>query len=243
MWWPVTHDPLVPGAQEHSLRGQSGDAARVARFTWRSKVNLVLLQSYYCQSVMFLVIMAAAVVSDLTCTPCTWKNRMRLDINTGRRAARSDIPLVFIQWDFAWLFIKGEVGVGSKFNLGKDLNSDTTHRPHQLQQQRLSTRRRRGLGSVFDRMCAAVPSGGQGFGTSRRNSGNSLGRADPKGPAALCQHDRGVGPRWAGCNAQKHKGLKRFTSKESWWMFLLLGGHRYGGGFVWTGCICGKLPG
>lgn len=30
-----------------------------------------------------------------------------------------------------------------------------------------------------------------------------------------------------------NKGSERFfRSEESWWMFLLLGGHRYGGGFV-----------
>lgn len=126
--------------------------------------------------------MAAAVVSDLTCTPCTWKNRMHLDIDTGQQAARSGLPGCLL-------------GVGSKLNLGKDLNSDTTRRLHQLHQQRLSTRRRRGLGGVFDRTRAAVPSGSGGFETSRQNSGNSDGRADPKGPAALCQRDRGVGPR------------------------------------------------
>lgn len=35
-----------------------------------------------------------AVVSDLSFTPCTWKNRTHPDIATGRRAARSDILLM-----------------------------------------------------------------------------------------------------------------------------------------------------
>lgn len=39
MWWSVTRDPSVPGAQERSLWRQSGHALRMAHFTRRTKVN------------------------------------------------------------------------------------------------------------------------------------------------------------------------------------------------------------
>lgn len=41
------------------------------------------------ECVVFPVVMAAVVVSELTFTHCTWRNRTQLDIATGRRAARS----------------------------------------------------------------------------------------------------------------------------------------------------------
>lgn len=40
-----------------------------------------------------------------------------------------------------------------------------------------------------------MSTGGGGFGKSRRNFGNSDGRADPERPAALCQPDHHVGSR------------------------------------------------
>lgn len=102
------------------------------------------------ESASFAVITAAVVVSGLTFTPCTWRNRTHPVINTARRAARSDILLIFILRDFP--SFKGErcqsTLVGSKFNLGEQLNSDT---PNRLHQQHLLPRRRRCLFSVFDR--------------------------------------------------------------------------------------------
>lgn len=48
------------------------------------------------ECVVLQVVMAAVVVSDLTFTPCTWRNQTPLDIATGRRAVRSDILLILL---------------------------------------------------------------------------------------------------------------------------------------------------
>lgn len=189
------------------------------------------------ECVAFPVVMVAVVVSDLTFIPCTWRNRMHLDIATVRRAARSDILLI--------LLLRKAAGQEAGFKVQSKKEAEfRLHRVHR--QLPLPQRRREGVTCVWNEVmsvAAAVPSGGQGFGRSWRNFGNYDGRADPEKPAALCQLDRPVRSRWACCDthhSQKHKFKKILFRTEL--VYITVVCHRYGGGFVWKGRICVRLP-
>lgn len=78
--------------------------------------------------------------------------------------------------------------VGSKFSLGKKLG---------------------GVWEDVTSEAVAVLPGGRGFEKSWWNFGNCDGRADPERPAALCQLAHRVGSRWARCDTQKHRFLKK----------------------------------